>query len=33
MGFEPTICAIPVKRSANWANKPTGLYVESKQIN
>ena len=23
-GFEPMTCAIPVQRSTNWANKPTG---------
>ena len=26
MGFEPMTSAIPVQRSTNWANKPTGSW-------
>ena len=25
-GFEPMTSAIPVQRSTNWANKPTGSW-------
>ena len=25
-GFEPSTFAIPVQRSINWANKPTGSW-------
>ena len=25
-GFELMTCAIPVQRSTNWANKPSGSY-------
>ena len=25
-GFEPVTSAIPVQRSTNWANKPTGSW-------
>ena len=27
MGFEPMTSAIPVQRSINWANKPTGRWL------
>ena len=26
MGFEPMTSVIPVQRSTNWANKPTGSW-------
>ena len=26
-GFEPMTSAIPVQRSTNWANKPTGSWL------
>ena len=26
-GFEPMTSAIPMQRSTNWANKPTGLLA------
>ena len=26
-GFEPMTSAIPVQRSTNWANKPTGSWT------
>ena len=28
-GFEPMTSAIPVQRSTNWANKPTGSWLWS----
>ena len=28
-GFEPTTSVIPVQRSTNWANKPTGNFLQA----